>query len=76
MPQAQCTADCSFSCAFGRAVTSVYSVYYILVNLIHSDKCEFSFYADVQFICSGLDSDITAKSGTRTVSSSPLSELP
>lgn len=67
MPKARCSADQGFSCEFGRTVTSVYFVYYILVNLIHSGKCKFSFCASVSFICSGLDCDVTAQSGMRTV---------
>lgn len=67
MLNAQCSADQSFSCEFGRTVTSVYFVYCILVNLIHNGKCKFSFCASVSFICSGLDCDVITKSVMRTV---------
>lgn len=47
MPKVQCSADQSFSYEFGRTFFSVYFAYYILVNLIHNDKCKLSFYANV-----------------------------
>jgi len=67
MLETQCSADQSFSCQFGRTVTSVYFVYYIPGNLITNGKCKFCFCANVQFICSVLDCDVTIKSGMRTV---------
>lgn len=67
MPKAQCSADQSFSCEFGGTVTFVYFVYYIPVNLIYNGKHKFSFCASISCICSGLDCDVTTKSGMRTV---------
>lgn len=59
IPEAQRSADQSFSCEFGRTVIFVYFAYYSLVNMIHNGKCKLSFYASIYFICSGLDCDNT-----------------